>query len=31
MPVPNLYIGEGAPELFTALPSKLQDNRIDLL
>ena len=31
MPVPNLYIGEGAPELFTALPSELQDNRADLL
>ncbi len=31
MPVPNLYIGEGAPELFTALPSELQDNRVDLL
>jgi esterase/lipase superfamily enzyme len=31
MPVPNLYIGEGAPELFTALPSELQDNRMDLL
>jgi esterase/lipase superfamily enzyme len=31
MPVPNLYVGEGAPELFTALPSELQDNRIDLL
>ncbi len=31
MPVPNLYIGEDAPELFTALPSELQDNRIDLL
>jgi len=31
MPVPNLYIGEDAPELFTALPSELQDSRIDLL
>ena len=31
MPVPNLYIGEGAPELFTSLPSELQDNRVDLL
>lgn len=31
MPVPNLYIGEGAPELFTALPSELQDSRVDLL
>ena len=31
MPVPNLYIGEGAPELFNALPSELQDNRMDLL
>jgi len=31
MRVPNLYIGEGAPELFTALPSELQDNRVDLL
>ncbi len=31
MPVPNLYIGEGAPELFTALPSALQGSRVDLL
>lgn len=31
MPVPNLYIGEGAPELFTALPFELQDYRVDLL
>jgi esterase/lipase superfamily enzyme len=31
MPVPNLYIGDDAPELFTALPSELQDNQIDLL
>ena len=31
MPVPNLYIGEGAPELFIALLPELQNNRVDLL
>jgi esterase/lipase superfamily enzyme len=31
MPVPNLYIGEDAPKLFTTLPAELQDNQVDLL
>ncbi len=31
MPVPNLYIGDDAPELFTALSSEQQNNRVDLL